>query len=182
MKKNSCTPINPRKYSCYGRKKIHSRNLTTKKKKSCGSKIPLPPPITFLMVRPLPTHIYIIQKLKNYHSLLHDKLEIDKAEWTKTKIHKTPLKPNYNIIQQLILKTLFFKHYGLLSTAGNPNHLLSLCSLSVIIEVKVLLRIHVPSLYEIIVIQCLIVSELAQRIVLFDKLSFLDTLQFTLQI
>ena len=97
--KNSCTPINPRKYSSYGRKKIHSRNLTTKKKKSCGSKIPLPPPITFLMVRPLPTHIYIIQKLKNYHSLLHDKLEIDKAEWTKRKIHKTPLKPNYNIIQ-----------------------------------------------------------------------------------
>ena len=49
--KNSCTPINPKKYSCYGLKKIHTRNLITKKN-SCCSKIPLPP-ITFLMVRPL---------------------------------------------------------------------------------------------------------------------------------
>ena len=31
MKKNSCTPINPKKYSCYGQKKIHTRNLITKK-------------------------------------------------------------------------------------------------------------------------------------------------------
>ena len=53
MKKNSCTPINPEKYSCYGLKKIHTRNLM-RKKNSCGSKIPLsPPPITFLMVSPL---------------------------------------------------------------------------------------------------------------------------------
>ena len=42
MKKNSCTPINPKKYSCYGLKKIHTRNLITKKN-SCGSKIPPPP-------------------------------------------------------------------------------------------------------------------------------------------
>ena len=48
--KNSCTPINPEKYSCYDLKKIRTRNLI-KKKNSCGSKIPLPPPITFLMVR-----------------------------------------------------------------------------------------------------------------------------------
>ena len=41
--KNSCTPINPKKYSCYGLKKIHTRNLITKRN-SCGSKIPLPPP------------------------------------------------------------------------------------------------------------------------------------------
>ena len=40
--KNSCTPINPKKYSCYGLKKIHTRNLLTKKN-SCGSRIPLPP-------------------------------------------------------------------------------------------------------------------------------------------
>ena len=33
-------PINPKKYSCYGVKKIHTRNLVTKKN-SCGSKIPL---------------------------------------------------------------------------------------------------------------------------------------------
>ena len=50
-KKNSCTPINPKKYSCYGLKKIHTRNLITTKN-SCGSKIPLPP-VTFRMVRPL---------------------------------------------------------------------------------------------------------------------------------
>jgi len=33
-------------------KKIRTRNLITKKN-SCGSKIPHPPPISFLMVRPL---------------------------------------------------------------------------------------------------------------------------------
>ena len=43
MKKNSCTPINRKKYSCNGLKKIHTRNLITKKN-SCGPKIPLPPP------------------------------------------------------------------------------------------------------------------------------------------
>ena len=53
MKKNSCTTINPKKYSCYGVKKVHTRNLITKKN-SCDLKIPhLPPPLTFLMVRPL---------------------------------------------------------------------------------------------------------------------------------
>ena len=40
--KNSCKPFNPKKYSCYGLKKVHTRNLITKKN-SCGSKIPLPP-------------------------------------------------------------------------------------------------------------------------------------------
>ena len=34
--------INPKKYSCKGLKKNHTRNLI-KKKNSCGSKIPLPP-------------------------------------------------------------------------------------------------------------------------------------------
>ena len=48
--KKSCTPIKPKKYSCYGLKKIHTRNLITKKN-SCGSKSPPPPLITFLMVR-----------------------------------------------------------------------------------------------------------------------------------
>ena len=52
MKKNSCTPINPKKYSCYGVKKVHTRNLITKKN-SCDLKIPHLPPLTFLMVRPL---------------------------------------------------------------------------------------------------------------------------------
>ena len=44
--------INPKKYSCYGLKKIHTRNLVTKKI-SAARKCPTPPPpITFLMVRP----------------------------------------------------------------------------------------------------------------------------------
>ena len=47
--KNSCTPINPKKYSCYGLKKIHIWNLITGKI-SCGSKIPLP------SLPPPPTH------------------------------------------------------------------------------------------------------------------------------
>ena len=42
-KKNSSTPINPTKYSCYGLKRIHSRNLITEKN-FCGTKIPHPPP------------------------------------------------------------------------------------------------------------------------------------------
>ena len=49
---------------CYGLKKIHTRNLITKKN-SCGSKIPLPP-LTFLMVRPL--HFLYIQHLVNMDS------------------------------------------------------------------------------------------------------------------
>ena len=57
--KNSCTPINPKKYSCYSLKKIHTRNLITKKN-SYGSKIPLPPPISFLMVRPLEYRIFVV--------------------------------------------------------------------------------------------------------------------------
>ena len=57
--KNSCTPINPKKYSCYGLKKIHTKNLITKKN-SYGSKIPLPPPISFLMVRPLEYRIFVV--------------------------------------------------------------------------------------------------------------------------
>ena len=40
--KKLCMPINPKKYSCYGLKKIRTRNLITKKN-SCGSKIPHPP-------------------------------------------------------------------------------------------------------------------------------------------
>ena len=54
IKKNSCMPINHKKYSCYSLKKIHRRNLI-KKKNSCDSKIPHPPPspIIFLMVYPL---------------------------------------------------------------------------------------------------------------------------------
>ena len=41
--KNSCTPINPKKYSCNGLKEINIRNSITKKK-YCGSKIPPSPP------------------------------------------------------------------------------------------------------------------------------------------
>ena len=63
MTKNSCTPINPKKYSCYGLKKIHTRNLITKIN-SCCSKIPLLPPITFQMVRPLKHCIMRLSHLK----------------------------------------------------------------------------------------------------------------------
>ena len=42
MKKTSCTPINPNKYACYGLKKIHTRNLITKKVPA-ARKFPSPP-------------------------------------------------------------------------------------------------------------------------------------------
>ena len=42
MKKNPCTPINRTKIFMLWPKKIHTRNLITKKN-SCGSKIPHPP-------------------------------------------------------------------------------------------------------------------------------------------
>ena len=48
MKNNSCTPINPKKYSCYGLKKNHTRNLITKK--ILAARKLLCPLITFLMV------------------------------------------------------------------------------------------------------------------------------------
>ena len=44
--KNSCTPINPKKYSCNGLKEINITNLITKKI-YCGSKIPTPTPHNF---------------------------------------------------------------------------------------------------------------------------------------
>ena len=69
--KNSCTPINPKKYSCYGLKKIHTRNLITKKN-SCGSKIPLPP-ITFLMVRKAYDQNCVVAK-KPFHALFPFKM------------------------------------------------------------------------------------------------------------
>ena len=40
--KNSCSPINPKKYLCYGLKKIHTRNLITKKIPA-ARKFPFPP-------------------------------------------------------------------------------------------------------------------------------------------
>ena len=46
MKKNSCTPITPKKYSCYGLKKIPTRNLITKKIPA-ARKFPPPPPHNF---------------------------------------------------------------------------------------------------------------------------------------
>ena len=44
-KKKSCMPINPKKYSCYGLKKILTRNLITKKILA-ARKFPPPPPPT----------------------------------------------------------------------------------------------------------------------------------------
>ena len=54
---HSCTPINPKKNSCYGLKKIHTKNLITKKKFLRLENAP--PPISFLMVRPLVILIFI---------------------------------------------------------------------------------------------------------------------------
>ena len=51
MKKNHACQLTLKNIHAMGKKKIHTRNLITKKN-SCGSKI-IPPPITFLMVRPL---------------------------------------------------------------------------------------------------------------------------------
>ena len=42
-KKNYACQLTLKKHSCYGLKKIHTRNLITRKN-SCGSKIPHPPP------------------------------------------------------------------------------------------------------------------------------------------
>ena len=44
--KNSCTPINPKKYLCYALKKLHTRNLITKKIPA-ARKFPTPPPHNF---------------------------------------------------------------------------------------------------------------------------------------
>ena len=38
--KNSCTPINPKTYSFYGLRKIHTRNLIKKKKIPAAQKFP----------------------------------------------------------------------------------------------------------------------------------------------
>ena len=43
MKKNSCTPINPKKYSCNGLKKNSYKEFDNEKN-SRGSQIPHPPP------------------------------------------------------------------------------------------------------------------------------------------
>ena len=51
--KNSCTPINPKKYSCNGLKNSY-KEFDNEKKFLLLENSPLPPPITFLMVRPLP--------------------------------------------------------------------------------------------------------------------------------
>ena len=62
-KKNSCTPINPKKYSYNGLKKF-IQGIRSRKQNSCGSKIilsPIPPP-------PPPTHV------KSYEDMIDDRL------------------------------------------------------------------------------------------------------------
>ena len=50
--KNSCTPINPKKYSCYGLKKNSYKEFDNGKKfLLLENFLSPPPPITFLMVR-----------------------------------------------------------------------------------------------------------------------------------
>ena len=51
--KKSCMPVNPKKYSCYGQKKNSYKEFDNEKKFLWLENYPPPPPITFLMVRPL---------------------------------------------------------------------------------------------------------------------------------
>ena len=73
MKKNSFTPISPKKYSCYGLKKIHTRNLITKKIPA-DRKFPTPAPL------PPPPHNF-----SNDPSLSMKRTKnIDSSAWTKS--------------------------------------------------------------------------------------------------
>ena len=65
MKKNSCTPINPKKYSCNGLNKIHAKNLITKKN-FCSSKIPLPPLHNFSNGPSLTSHLYFQRSMLGF--------------------------------------------------------------------------------------------------------------------
>ena len=47
MKKNSCTPINPKKYSCYGLKKNSYKEFDNEKKFLRLENSPPPPPHNF---------------------------------------------------------------------------------------------------------------------------------------
>ena len=76
MKKNSCTPINPKKIFILWPKKNSFKEFDSEKN-SCGSKIPLhlnptppPPPITFLMVRPLANSVYRLSMIDFYRLIL----------------------------------------------------------------------------------------------------------------
>ena len=52
--KNSCTPINPEKIFMLWPKKNSCKEFDNEKKIPAARKFPSPPPITFLIVRPLP--------------------------------------------------------------------------------------------------------------------------------
>ena len=43
MKKNSCAPVNPKKYSCYRLEKIHKKEFENEKKTAAAQKFPTPP-------------------------------------------------------------------------------------------------------------------------------------------
>ena len=65
--KNSCTPINPKKYSCYGLKKNLYKDFYNEKKFLRLENSPAP--ITFLMVRPLTHRAFPIIARVNLRSL-----------------------------------------------------------------------------------------------------------------
>ena len=75
MKKILARQLILKKYSYYGLKRIHSRKFDSEKN-SCGSKIPLhlqphpPPPITFLIVRPLANSVYRLSIIDFYRLIL----------------------------------------------------------------------------------------------------------------
>ena len=96
MKKNSRTPINPKKYSCYGLKKVHTRNVI-RKKNFCGSKIP-PPPITFLMVRPLQSPESTPPTVSDIHDAQnHGTTEVRHNRPMKMKTNRTQFKCRYQL-------------------------------------------------------------------------------------
>ena len=75
MKKNSCTPINPQKYSFFGLKKNSYTEFDNEKKFLRLENSPSPP-ITFLMVRPLIDkciypHIKLLKNLTAHFTFLH---------------------------------------------------------------------------------------------------------------
>ena len=69
MKKISCTPINPKKYSCNGLKNSYKEFDNGKKFLRLDSP---PTPITFLMVRP-GILIFVVND-KSYEDMIDDRL------------------------------------------------------------------------------------------------------------
>ena len=106
MKKNSCTPINPKKYSCYGLKKIHTRNLLTKKIPA-ARKFPSPHNLSNGRSLKLPNKSKATEK----RYLLGD-------GWGREVLVKSRLK--HSEIVKYFQHSTFLFLWGFLCSAGNP--------------------------------------------------------------